>query len=83
MLISIDLRKYKIYYYIRTDIRRKERMEKVQKKKMGRPLTANSTRDKTLTIRVNDEQRNALKELAEKKGLTVSELILKTFNLIK
>ena len=50
---------------------------------MGRPLTANSTRDKTLTIRVNDEQRNALKELAEKKGLTVSELILKTFNLIK
>lgn len=83
MLISIDLRKYKIYYYIRTYIRRKERMEKVQKKKMGRPLTANSTRDKTLTIRVNDEQRNALKELAKKKGLTVSELILKTFKLIK
>ena len=56
-------------------------MEKVQKK-MGRPPIENAKNER-IAIRVTSEQKNAIQILAEKKGLTVSELILKTFKLIK
>lgn len=57
-------------------------MEKVQNK-VGRPQKSPSegARNKWINIRVTESQRNQLKAIAEEKGLTVAELIFKTFNL--
>lgn len=52
------------------------------KKKMGRPPLENA---KTVRIqfRVTEKERDELKKLAKKKGLTVTELILNAIEKIK
>ena len=49
-------------------------MEKVQKK-MGRPPIKNARTDK-ITVRVTPQEKAKIIKLAEKKGLTISELVL-------
>ena len=51
-------------------------MEKVRKK-MGRPPLNETSKTAYLTIRVTEAQKQEMKNLAKKKGLSITELVLK------
>lgn len=53
-----------------------------EKKKMGRPPIENA-RTERMHFRVTKEEKQALKELAQKKGLTLTDLILKGIEKMK
>ena len=50
-------------------------MEKVQKK-AGRPPLNEVSKTVFLTIRVTDTQKQEIKSLAEKKGMSITELVM-------
>ena len=50
-------------------------MEKVQKK-VGRPPMNDVSKTVYLTIRVTDAQKQEIKNLAEKKGMSITELVM-------
>lgn len=52
------------------------------KKRIGRPPIQNA-RTERMHFRVTKEEKEALKQLAEKKGLTITELILKGIERMK
>jgi len=66
-----------IYIYGETD-NRKENM--VNKNKKGRPF-AEVTKSERIQVKVTKEQKKKIQELAEKKGVNVSELILTALGL--
>lgn len=53
-----------------------------ENKKMGRPPIENA-RTERMHFRVTKDEKEALKELAEKKGLTITELILQGIEKMK
>lgn len=53
-----------------------------ENRRMGRPPVQNA-RTERMHFRVTPEEKKKLKELAEKKGLTITELILKGIEKMK
>lgn len=52
-------------------------------KKMGRPSIGDNARTERMAFRVTKEEKKELKDLAKKKGLTITELILTGINKMK
>ncbi|EDP10932.1 hypothetical protein EUBDOL_01531 [Amedibacillus dolichus DSM 3991] len=60
----------------------KERRTMSDKKKVGRPPIDNA-RTERMAFRVTKEEKEELKTLAQKKGLTITELILQGIEKMK